>query len=203
MQRAREAGKLPLLRNGPGWPSRMLTKSASFVPSSLRCSTYQKYSRRSETLEGLFRSPRSIARANGSHEVRFVPPSPLLSLRPYLRNGASWTLASSVEPCAGAGKVRTAGFLSILRSVFPLSKRDRPFKVRRAHRDFSQPASAVSDGSTEYLQHHQAGPALTSSFFSIVPSGNTRPQSCARICRGRNVRFPQSEIAFKDNFLEE
>ena len=116
MQRDRESGKLPHFRNGLGWPSRMLKKSP-FSPSrprraetrlfpcivlaSLRGSTYQKDSRRSEALEGLFRSPRSIARANGSHEVRFVPPSPLRSLRPC------WT-----------------GGLSILRSVFLLSNKD-------------------------------------------------------------------------------
>ena len=33
-------------------------------------------SRRSESLSGVFRSPRSILEANGSHEVRFVPPRP-------------------------------------------------------------------------------------------------------------------------------
>ena len=43
--------------------SRMLKKSASIVLASLKGST--RVSRKSEALEGLFRSPRSIARANG------------------------------------------------------------------------------------------------------------------------------------------
>jgi hypothetical protein len=42
----------------------MLKKPASGVLASLRGSTRVEDSRRSETLEGLFRSPRSIARAN-------------------------------------------------------------------------------------------------------------------------------------------
>ena len=33
----------------------------------------------SEALEGLFRSPRPIQRANGPHEVRSVPPRPSLA----------------------------------------------------------------------------------------------------------------------------
>ena len=41
----------------------MLKKSASGVLASLRGST--RVARKSEALEGLFRSPRSIARANG------------------------------------------------------------------------------------------------------------------------------------------
>jgi len=41
----------------------MLKKSASIVLASLRGST--RVSRKSGALEGLFRSPRSIARANG------------------------------------------------------------------------------------------------------------------------------------------
>ena len=48
--------------------SRMLKKSVSGVLASLRGS------RMSESLEGLFRSPRSIRRANSSHEVLGVPP---------------------------------------------------------------------------------------------------------------------------------
>jgi hypothetical protein len=44
----------------------MLKKSASGVLASFRPSTYRRDSLRSESLEGLFRSPRSIVLANGS-----------------------------------------------------------------------------------------------------------------------------------------
>jgi len=54
--------------------SRMLKKSASGVLASLRSSTRVEDSKRSETLDGFFRSPRHIVRANGAHEVLFVPP---------------------------------------------------------------------------------------------------------------------------------
>ena len=69
----------------------------------------KRTSRMPESLKGLFRSPRSIRGANGSHEVRYVPPSALHSLRPCLRNGASWR--------AGVGRVRSLNFLSILRAL--------------------------------------------------------------------------------------
>jgi len=51
---------------------------ASFGPSTSRMRFSEV-----ESLEGLFRSPRSIARANGPHEVRSVPP------RPFTRCGLS------------------------------------------------------------------------------------------------------------------
>jgi hypothetical protein len=73
--------------------------------------------RGSEVLEGIFRSPRSILGANGHTKCGW-----------YL-------LASSLA----AGLLDR--LLSILRSVFLLSKRDTPFKVRRAHRVFQEPAT--------------------------------------------------------------
>ena len=39
-----------------------------------RLNVPNRASRMSEFLEGLFRSPRFIQRANGPHEVRYVPP---------------------------------------------------------------------------------------------------------------------------------
>jgi len=62
------------LGQGQNTPSRMLKKSASGVLVSLRGSTLKRAFRRSETLEGLIRSPRSILGANGPHEMRYVPP---------------------------------------------------------------------------------------------------------------------------------
>jgi len=41
----------------------------------------------SELLEGLFRSPRFIRRANGPHEVRYIPP------RLFARRGLVWDKA--------------------------------------------------------------------------------------------------------------
>jgi hypothetical protein len=72
-------------------PSRLLNKSL-FSPGQPRCAKThlhqasflhrsdpqctKGHSRRSKSVEGLFRSPRTIQGANGSHEVRFVPPRP-------------------------------------------------------------------------------------------------------------------------------
>src|SRR5262245_42212535 len=51
-----------------------MRRSPSIGITSLRGSTYRRDSRRSESLEGLSRSPKSIVRPNGPHQVRFVPP---------------------------------------------------------------------------------------------------------------------------------
>ena len=64
--------------------SRMLKQSASSVLALFGPSTDQKDFRRSESLEGLFRSPRPILGANGPHEVWSVPP------RPFTRCGLAW-----------------------------------------------------------------------------------------------------------------
>ena len=53
--------------------SRMLKKSASGVLAALRDSTLSRSVSDAGSLEGLFRSPRPIIRANGPHKVRYVP----------------------------------------------------------------------------------------------------------------------------------
>ena len=55
-------------------PSRMLKKSASGVLAALKGSTLSRSVSDAGSLEGLFRSPRPIIRANGPHKVRYVPP---------------------------------------------------------------------------------------------------------------------------------
>ena len=58
----------------PAQPRRAETRlSPGGVLASLRGSTLKRAFRRSEVLEGLIRSPRSILGANGPHKVRFVP----------------------------------------------------------------------------------------------------------------------------------
>ena len=52
----------------------------------------------SELLEGLFRSPRFIQRANGPHEVRYVPP------RLFARCGLAWDKARLGAPGLWAGE---------------------------------------------------------------------------------------------------
>jgi hypothetical protein len=54
--------------------SRMLKQSASVVLASFRGTTPSRTFLISEVLEGLFHSPRLILRANGPHEVWYVPP---------------------------------------------------------------------------------------------------------------------------------
>jgi hypothetical protein len=95
----------------------MLKKTASIVLASLRSSTYRMRRRRSEALAGLIHSPRSIARANGPHEVRFVPP------HLFARCGLAWGKAHLGVP--GLGGLRGLAFFSILLTVQTLSfKRD-------------------------------------------------------------------------------
>jgi hypothetical protein len=67
-------------------PSRMLKKSASFVLASLRDS---------ELLEGIFRSPRSMLRANGHTKCGWY----LLAL--FARCGRTWDKARLGAPGLG------------------------------------------------------------------------------------------------------
>jgi hypothetical protein len=100
----------------PAASNRMLKKSASGVLTSLRGSIVKETFRRSETLVGLFRSPRFILRANGHTKC------------------GSYLLASSLA----------AALLDSLfehpRGILPWSQTCRPVKVRRAHKVFPQPA---------------------------------------------------------------
>ena len=78
-----------------GSTSKMLKKPVSGVLASRRGSTLKRAFRRSEVLEGLIRSPRSILGANGPHEVRFVPP------RLFARCGLAWEKARLGAPGLG------------------------------------------------------------------------------------------------------
>src|SRR5688572_4088043 len=106
----------------------MLKKSASFVLASLRASTLSGRFSEVGNAGGAF--PFAKTHCEGERPTRSAvcTSSTLRSLRRCPRNGASRR--------AGVGRVRTVAFLSILRRVFLLSKRYRPFKVRRAQRVF-------------------------------------------------------------------
>jgi len=89
----------------------MLKKSASIVLASLRGSTLRKsFSEVGSTVGAI---PFAKAHSSGERPTRSAvgTSSPLRSLRPCLRNGASWR--------AGAGRVRTVAFLSILQECSP------------------------------------------------------------------------------------
>ena len=81
----------------------MLKKSASCVLASLRGST--RVARKSEALEGLFRSPRSIARANGP--TKCGPYLLASSLAAALLDGL-FEHPEAIAPSAPIGKVSTA-----------------------------------------------------------------------------------------------
>jgi hypothetical protein len=85
--------------------SRMLKQSASRVLTSFRSSTGTRpphhSAARTELVLLIRRTVRPRGYASGLH-----------SLRPCLRNGASW--------CAGVGRVRSLVFLSILREYYAL-----------------------------------------------------------------------------------
>jgi len=83
----------------------MLKKSASGVLASLRGST----SLGSRNHWGAFSFAKTHYKGERPTRSAVCTSSPLRSLRLCLRNGASWR--------AGAGWVRTAAFLSILRAV--------------------------------------------------------------------------------------
>jgi hypothetical protein len=105
----------------------------------------------SELLEGLFRSPRFIQRANGPHEVRSVPS------RLFARCGLAWDkarprakrrswagLGRAGDVAARVGRVRSLGFLSILWEVFSSWPRiGRPLKVWCATVVFPQPTQLI------------------------------------------------------------
>jgi hypothetical protein len=122
--------------------SRMLKKSASFVLASLRSSTYRMRFSEVEALKGLFRSPRTIAKANGPHEVRLVPLHLFASLL------AAALLNSLFE--------HPAGSISLLRHMC------EPSKFSRATPVFPHPARAI--------RPHMATSQFFSPFDSSAPS---------------------------------
>ena len=85
-----------------------------------------------ETLEGLIRSPRSILWADGTHEVRYVPPRSSLAaaLLGTKRVSAHWGWAGE-----------KAGFPEHLRSVLLLSHTCKLSKFCHVEIIFPQPAS--------------------------------------------------------------
>ena len=97
--------------------SRMRKKSASGVLASLRGST-RVFGRRNHWRGFSVRQDRSHGRTAPRSAVRTS--SPLRSLRPCPRNGASWR--------AGVGRVRSLAFLRILLAILtrdgPSAKRD-------------------------------------------------------------------------------
>ena len=109
----------------PAQPRRTKTRHfPCIVFASLRGST--RVVRKSEALEGLFRSPRSMTKANGPTKCGpyLLASSPLRSLRPCTRNGAflgsKSVLAGSGregERAAEVGRVRRQACLSILRQL--------------------------------------------------------------------------------------
>ena len=82
-------------------------------------------------MEVIFRSPRSILGANGPHEVRYVPPRPLRSLRPC------WT-----------------AFLSILRECSALAPNVQIIEVLLCRIGFSR----ILLGSCSLHNHHTLKP---------------------------------------------
>jgi hypothetical protein len=84
----------------------MLKNSASVVLASFRSSTYRLKFSEVGSAGGVFPFAKIYCTGERPHEVRWVPPPGLHSLRPCLRNGASWR--------AGVGRVRRSDFLSIL-----------------------------------------------------------------------------------------
>jgi len=76
-------------------PSRLLKKSASGVLVSLRGSTLRRNFSEVGSAGGAFPFAKTLARANGPHEVRFVPP--LL----FARCGLAWEKARLGVPGLG------------------------------------------------------------------------------------------------------
>jgi hypothetical protein len=102
----------------------MLKKSASGVLASFRSSTLRRSHSEIGALEGLFRSPRSILRANGPHEVRSVPPPDLPSLRPCWTNFLSILRDHApVMPCM----CTLEAFTGLHSFTYPASDLAQPF----------------------------------------------------------------------------
>src|SRR6267143_3869533 len=88
----------------------MLKKSASFVFVSHRGSTYREQSHSDvEITGGAFPFAKIHSKGERPTRIAVRTSSPLHSLRPCPRNGASW--------CAGVGRVRSLAFLRILRAI--------------------------------------------------------------------------------------
>ena len=109
----------------PAQPRRVETHlSPSGVLASFRGSTYRMRFSGVEALKGLFRSPRTIARANGPHEVRFVPLASSLAaalLDGLFEHPARW--------CPVVLGVRTSEVLGVSTEFFRSL-----LETRRAHR---------------------------------------------------------------------
>ena len=111
----------------------MLKKSASGVLAALKGSTYREQSHSDvEITGGAFPFAKIHSKGERPTRIALRTSSPLHSLRPCPRNGASWR--------AGVGWVRSLAFLSILRAI-SLVPAYRPSKLCCAEMIFQQPAS--------------------------------------------------------------